>query len=103
MYELSLIYPAIPGTAPEWGWSFRFDDTVGRPARTSAPHRNFPRHLFALGLGRHGAGASWLAARILLRQVRGEPGQGGRALRLLAQSALARGQTPGSDPRSDPR
>jgi glycine/D-amino acid oxidase-like deaminating enzyme len=40
------------------------------------PHRNFPRHLFALGLGRHGAGASWLAARVLLRQFAGKPAKG---------------------------
>jgi glycine/D-amino acid oxidase-like deaminating enzyme len=75
MYELSLAYPAISGTAPEWGWSFRFDDTVDGLPYIGA-HRNFPRHLFALGLGRHGAAVSWLAARILLRQVLGEPAKG---------------------------
>ena len=75
MYELSLPYPAISGTAPEWGWSFRFDETVdGLPY--IGTHRNFPRHLFALGLGRNGAAASWLAARILLRHIRGEPAKG---------------------------
>jgi glycine/D-amino acid oxidase-like deaminating enzyme len=75
MYELSLAYPAISGTAPEWGWSFRFDDTVdGLPYIGS--HRNFPRHLFALGMGRHGAAVSWLAARILLRQILEEPAKG---------------------------
>ena len=75
MYELSLTYPAISGTAPEWGWSFRFDETVdGLPY--IGTHRNFPRHLFALGLGRNGAAASWLAARILLRHIRGEPAKG---------------------------
>jgi glycine/D-amino acid oxidase-like deaminating enzyme len=75
MYELSLTYPAISGTAPEWGWSFRFDETVdGIPY--IGTHRNFPRHLFALGLGRNGAAASWLAARILLRRIRGEPARG---------------------------
>jgi glycine/D-amino acid oxidase-like deaminating enzyme len=75
MYELSLTYPAISGTAPEWGWSFRFDETVdGIPY--IGTHRNFPRHLFALGLGRNGAAASWLAARILLRHIQGEPARG---------------------------
>lgn len=75
MYELTLSYPAISGTAPEWGWSFRFDDTIdGLPY--IGTHRNFPRHLFALGMGRHGAAVSWLAARILLRQVLGEPAKG---------------------------
>ena len=75
MYELSLTYPAISGTAPEWGWSFRFDETVDGFPYIGA-HRNFPRHLFALGLGRSGAAASWLAARILLRHIRGEPAKG---------------------------
>lgn len=75
MYELSLMYPAISGTAPEWGWSFRFDETVdGIPY--IGTHRNFPRHLFALGLGRNGAAASWLAARILLRHIHGAPVKG---------------------------
>ena len=72
MYELSLLYPAISGTRPEWAWSFGFDDTVdGLPY--IGPHRNFPRHLFALGLGRHGVAVAWLAARLLTRQVVGEP------------------------------
>jgi glycine/D-amino acid oxidase-like deaminating enzyme len=75
MYELSLTYPAISGTAPEWGWSFRFDETLdGIPY--IGTHRNFPRHLFALGLGRNGAAAAWLAARILLRHIQGAPARG---------------------------
>lgn len=75
MYELSLLFPAISGTPPEWGWWLPFDDTVdGLPY--IGTHRNFPRHLFALGLGRHGAAASWLAARILLRHVAGDPAKG---------------------------
>ena len=72
MYELSLTYPAISGTAPEWGWSSRFDETADGLPYIGA-HRNFPHHLFALGMGRHGAAASWLAARILLRHIAGEP------------------------------
>jgi glycine/D-amino acid oxidase-like deaminating enzyme len=36
-------------------------------------HRNFPRHLFALGLGSAGIAGAWLAARILLRQYTGRP------------------------------
>ena len=75
MYELSLSYPAISGTAPEWGWSASFADTVdGLPY--IGTHRNFPRHLFALGMGRHGPSASWLAARVLLRHISGEPAKG---------------------------
>jgi glycine/D-amino acid oxidase-like deaminating enzyme len=75
MYELSLLFPAISGTPAEWGWWVPFDDTVdGLPY--IGTHRNFPRHLFALGLGRHGPAASWLAARILLRHLAGEPAKG---------------------------
>jgi glycine/D-amino acid oxidase-like deaminating enzyme len=75
MYELSLIYPAISGTRAEWAWSYPFDETVdGLPY--IGTHRNFPRHLFALGLGRHGVGGAWLAARLLLRHVLEQPAKG---------------------------
>jgi glycine/D-amino acid oxidase-like deaminating enzyme len=75
MYELSLLYPAVSGIPAESGWSLTFDDTVdGLPY--VGPHRNFPRMLFALGLGRHGSGAAWLAARILLRHVTDAPLKG---------------------------
>ena len=40
------------------------------------PHRNFPRHFFALGQGRHGDGTSWLAARLATRWVAGAPDKG---------------------------
>jgi glycine/D-amino acid oxidase-like deaminating enzyme len=75
MYELSLLYPAISGTRPEWSWSYPFDDTVDGLPYIGA-HRNFPRHLFALGLARHGAATAWLAARLLLRNLNGEPAKG---------------------------
>ena len=79
MYELSLLFPAISGTRPAWGWSFPFDDTVdGLPYLGT--HRNFPRHLFALGVGRHGPAASWMAARLLVRQFLGEPAKGDELL-----------------------
>jgi glycine/D-amino acid oxidase-like deaminating enzyme len=79
MYELSLLYPAISGTPPEWGWSWGLDDTVdGLPYL--GPHRNFPRHLFALGLARHGPGAAWLAARVLLRHVTEQRAKGDEVL-----------------------
>jgi glycine/D-amino acid oxidase-like deaminating enzyme len=75
MYELSTLYPAISGAQPEWSWSYAFDETVdGLPY--VGLHRNFPRHLFALGHGRHGAGVAWLAARLLLRQFMAEPAKG---------------------------
>ena len=75
MYELSTRYPAISGLQPAWGWSGTYYETVdGLPF--VGLHRNFPRHLFALGGGRHGAGFAWLAARVLLRQYAGEPSKG---------------------------
>ena len=75
MYELSTIYPAISGARAEWAWAVPLDDTVdGLPY--IGLHRNFPRQLFALGLGRHGEGAAWLAARTLLRQFSGDPARG---------------------------
>ena len=75
MYELSLIYPAISGAQPEWAWAYEHESSAdGLPL--IGVHRNFPRHLFALGHGRHGAATAWLAARILLRLYRGEPEKG---------------------------
>ena len=75
MYELSTMYPAISGVQPEWAWDVvHYGSPDGLPV--IGPHRNFPRHLFALGLGRHGAGAAWLAARVLARAAAGEPAKG---------------------------
>lgn len=75
MYELTTMYPAISGLRPEWGWDFlHYGSPDGLPV--VGPHRNFPRHLFALGHGRHGAGMAWLAARVLLREFQGEPAKG---------------------------
>jgi len=75
MYELSVLYPAISGAQPQWGWDYAHQTSVdGLPL--IGTHRNFPRHLFALGHGRHGAGTAWLAARLLLRQFRKETVRG---------------------------
>ena len=75
MYELSTLYPAISGVQPEWAWEYiHYGSPDGLPV--VGPHRNFPRHLFALGHGRHGAAVAWLAARVLLRAWQGEPAKG---------------------------
>ncbi len=75
MYELTTIYPAISGVPPEWAWeTIHYGSPDGLPV--VGPHRNFPRHLFALGHARHGAGVAWLAARVLLRAYQGEPLKG---------------------------
>jgi glycine/D-amino acid oxidase-like deaminating enzyme len=75
MYELTTIYPAISGVRPDFGWDFvHYGSPDGLPV--IGPHRNFPRHLFALGHGRHGVGVAWLAARVLLREYLGERAKG---------------------------
>jgi glycine/D-amino acid oxidase-like deaminating enzyme len=71
MYELTTVYPAISGVPPAWAWeTIHYGSPDGLPV--VGPHRNFPRHLFALGHARHGAGVAWLAARVLLRAYLGE-------------------------------
>ena len=78
MYELTTLYPAISGLQPEWGWDVEsYGSPDGLPV--IGPHRNFPRHLFALGNGQHGAGVTWLAARVLLRAYLQEPAKGDEA------------------------
>ena len=74
-YELSTLYPAISGARAEWAWDFEHHETVDRLPYVGT-HRNFPRHLFALGSGRHGVGVAWLAARVLLRTFQGAPAKG---------------------------
>jgi glycine/D-amino acid oxidase-like deaminating enzyme len=72
MYELSLLYPAISGLQAEWAWDAIHYETVDRLPFVGL-HRNFPRHLFALGADRHGPALAWLAARLVLRQYQGAP------------------------------
>ncbi|HYT75583.1 MAG TPA: FAD-binding oxidoreductase [Vicinamibacterales bacterium] len=75
MYELTTLYPAISGLQAEWAWhAVHYGSPDGLPV--VGLHRNFPRHLFALGQGRHGAGVAWLAARLLLREFLGERAKG---------------------------
>ena len=72
MYELSLLYPAISGVPASASWDGLDYETVdGLPFL--GPHRNYPRHLFAFGSSRHGAGLAWVAARVALRHFQGEP------------------------------
>ena len=75
MYELSTLYPAISGLQPEWTWSLTHHTSVDELPLVGL-HRNFPRHLFALGHGRHGAGVAWLSARVLVRAFLGNPAKG---------------------------
>ena len=71
MYELSLALPAISGVQPEYGWHAPWTRSVD-DLPFIGPHRNYPHHLFALGLGANLATA-FLASRILVRVMAGEP------------------------------
>ena len=72
MYELSLLYPAISGIPAASSWDgVDYETADGLPF--IGRHRRFPHHLFAFGSVRHGAGFAWTAARILLRDLQGEP------------------------------
>jgi len=72
MYEWSLRHPAVSGIQPAYAWTaLRVTGRDGLPV--AGAHRNFPHHLFALGLGATGLAGAWLAARIVLRQYQGEP------------------------------
>jgi glycine/D-amino acid oxidase-like deaminating enzyme len=72
MYQALTMYPAIVGLQPEWGWEAAYGETAdGLPY--IGPHRNYPRHLFALGGTGDSLTGAFLAARILVRALQGEP------------------------------
>lgn len=72
MYELLKTYPAILGLQPEYAWDASYGETADGLMYLGA-HRNYPHHLFALGGGAAGVTGAFVAARLLLRAVRGEP------------------------------
>ncbi|MBE3072328.1 MAG: FAD-binding oxidoreductase [Acidobacteria bacterium] len=78
MYELSLLYPDISGIQPDYGWDAAVAATADG-VMYAGPHRNYPHHLFALGVGHSGPAAAFLAAQILLRHDTGNPGSGDEA------------------------
>jgi glycine/D-amino acid oxidase-like deaminating enzyme len=71
MYELSLALPAISGVQPEYGWHAPWSRAVD-DLPFIGPHRNYPNHLFALGLGAN-LSAAFLASRILVRACLDQP------------------------------
>ena len=72
MYELLTLYPAISGLRPEYGWDLSYGETTDG-VMYIGPHRNYPRHLFALGGGGDSITGAFLAARVLARGAAGEP------------------------------
>jgi glycine/D-amino acid oxidase-like deaminating enzyme len=71
MYEALTMYPAIAGLRPEWGWESSYGETAdGLPY--IGPHRNYPRHLFALGGTGDSLTGAFLAARVLVRALQGQ-------------------------------
>jgi glycine/D-amino acid oxidase-like deaminating enzyme len=70
MYELLMMYPVISGLQPEYGWEMVYGETADG-LMYIGPHRNYPRHLFALGSSGDTLAGAFLAARILARAARG--------------------------------
>jgi glycine/D-amino acid oxidase-like deaminating enzyme len=70
MYELLMMYPVISGLQPEYGWEMGYGETADGMMYIG-PHRNYPRHLFALGSSGDTLAGAFLAARILARAARG--------------------------------
>jgi glycine/D-amino acid oxidase-like deaminating enzyme len=70
MYELLMMYPAISGLQPQYGWHLSYGETADG-LMYIGPHRNYPHHLFALGGGGDSISGAFVAARILSRAVRG--------------------------------
>ena len=72
MYELLTIFPVISGLMPEYGWELLSGETADGLMFIGA-HRNYPRHLFALGSGGDSVTGAFLAARILVRALQAAP------------------------------
>jgi glycine/D-amino acid oxidase-like deaminating enzyme len=70
MYGLLTMYPAISGLQPEYGWEASYGETADG-LMYIGPHRNYPRHLFALGGTPDSVTGAFLSARMLLRAVQG--------------------------------
>ena len=70
MYDLLRTYPVISGLQPEFGWEASYGSSADGLMYIGA-HRNYPHHLFALG-GWGSVTGAFVAARILLRAVKGE-------------------------------
>ena len=72
MYELLTMFPVISGLAPAYGWELISGETADG-LMYIGPHRNYPRHLFALGSGGDSVTGAFLAARVLVRALQEAP------------------------------
>ena len=72
MYEALTMYQAISGLGVEYGWTAPYGETADGLMYVGA-HRNYPRHLFALGGPADSATGAFLAARILVRLLQDAP------------------------------
>lgn len=72
MYEALMMYPSISGLTVDYGWGTTYGDTADGLMYVGA-HRNYPRHLFALGGPGDSATGAFLSARILLRALQDAP------------------------------
>jgi gamma-glutamylputrescine oxidase len=68
MYELLTMFPVISGLMPEYGWELISGETADG-LMYIGPHRNHPRHLFALGRGGDSVTGAFLAAGVLVRAL----------------------------------
>jgi glycine/D-amino acid oxidase-like deaminating enzyme len=68
MYQLLTLYPAISGLRPDYGWEVPYGQTSDG-VMYIGPHRNYPRHLFALGGGGDSVTGAFLSARLLVRAL----------------------------------
>ena len=75
MYELLTMYPAISGLPAAYGWDLPYGATADGLMYIGA-HRNYPRHLFALGGGGDSITGAFVAARLLARAARDEVAKG---------------------------
>jgi glycine/D-amino acid oxidase-like deaminating enzyme len=75
MYDLLTMYPVISGLKPEYGWEASYGDTPDG-LMYIGPHRNYPRHLFALGATPHSSTGAFVAAQILVRALQGRVAKG---------------------------
>ena len=75
MYGLLTMYPAIAGLRPAFGWHASYGETADRLMYIGA-HRNYPRHVFALGGTPDSATGAFVTAHMLLRAIQGSPEKG---------------------------